>query len=288
MGAIKVGQLPRAVGVSLGESSLVAPVLRFDGVTVRFDEKPALNGISLAIRLGETMVMLGAAGSGKTVLLKTAIGLIQPDEGQVYLFGEDITNLNEEKLNSLRRRVGVLFQEGGLFDSLTVEENVAFPLMNQPGQTLTGSEVQTRVKQEIEFVDLGAALEKYPTELSGGMQRRVGIARASVTKPPLMLFDSPTAGLDPITAFRIVALIMRQRDTRNTTSLIVTHRRQDGHMLANWHHNVQQAKLTRGFDGNQRVRFVVLREGRLVFEGSEDELLSSTDAYISKFAPRFG
>jgi phospholipid/cholesterol/gamma-HCH transport system ATP-binding protein len=288
MGAIKVGQLPRAAGVSLGEASLVTPVLRFDRVTVRFDEKPALNGISLAIRLGETMVMLGAAGSGKTVLLKTAIGLIQPDEGQVYLFGEDITNLNEEKLNSLRRRVGVLFQEGGLFDSLTVEENVAFPLLNQPGQTLTGSEVQTRVKQEIEFVDLGAALEKYPTELSGGMQRRVGIARASVTKPPLMLFDSPTAGLDPITAFRIVALIIRQRDTRNTTSLIVTHRRQDSHMLANWRYDAQQAKLTRGFDGHQHVRFVVLREGRLVFEGSEDELLSSTDAYISKFAPRFG
>jgi phospholipid/cholesterol/gamma-HCH transport system ATP-binding protein len=287
MGAIKVGQLARAAGVSLGEASLVTQVLRFDRVTVRFDEKPALNGISLAIRLGETMVVLGAAGSGKTVLLKTAIGLIQPDEGQVDLFGEDITNLNEEKLNSLRRRVGVLFQEGGLFDSLTVEENVAFPLLNQPGQTLAGSEVQTRVKQEIEFVDLGAALEKYPTELSGGMQRRVGIARASVTKPPLMLFDSPTAGLDPITAFRIVALIIRQRDTRNTTSLIVTHRRQDGHMLANWRYEAQQAKLTRGFDRHEHVRFVVLREGRLAFEGSEDELLSSTDAYISKFAPRF-
>jgi phospholipid/cholesterol/gamma-HCH transport system ATP-binding protein len=288
MGAIKVGQLPRAAGLSLGESSLVAPVLRFDRVTVRFDEKPALNSISLAIHPGETMVLLGAAGSGKTVLLKTAIGLIQPDEGQVYLFAEDIANLDEEKLNSLRRRVGVLFQEGGLFDSLTVEENVAFPLLNQPGQTLTDSEVQTRVKQEIKFVDLGAALEKYPSELSGGMQRRVGIARASVTKPPFMLFDSPTAGLDPITAFRIVALIIRQRDTRNTTSLIVTHRRQDGHLFANWRYDAQQAKLTRGFDGHQHVRFVVLREGRLVFEGSEEELLSSTDAYVAKFAPRIG
>src|ERR1700694_2673718 len=279
-GAINVGQLPRAAGVSLVESSLVAPVLRFDRVTVRFNEKPALNSISLAIHPGETMVLLGAAGSGKTVLLKTAIGLIQPDEGQVYLFAEDIANLDEEKLNSLRRRVGVLFQEGGLFDSLTVEENVAFPLLNQPGQTVTDSEVQTRVKQEIEFVDLGAALEKYPTEMSGGMQRRVGIARASVTKPPFMLFDSPTAGLDPITAFRIVALIMRQRDTRNTTSLIVTHRRQDGHLLANWRYDAQQATLARSSDGHQRVRFVVLREGRLVFEGSEEELSSSTDAYV--------
>jgi phospholipid/cholesterol/gamma-HCH transport system ATP-binding protein len=287
MGAINVSQLPHAAGVSLGETPQTAPVLRFDRVTVRFDEKPVLNSISLVIHSGETLVLLGAAGSGKTVLLKTAIGLIQPDDGHVYLFGEDITNLEEEKLNPLRRRVGVLFQEGGLFDSLTVEENVAFPLLNQPGHALTEAEVQARVRQEVEFVDLGAALEKYPSELSGGMQRRVGIARASVTKPPLMLFDSPTAGLDPITAFRIVALIMRQRDNRNTTSVIVTHRRQDGHMLANWRYDPQQGRLTRSPAGHQHVRFVVLREGRLVFEGSEEELLSSTDAYVSKFAPRF-
>jgi phospholipid/cholesterol/gamma-HCH transport system ATP-binding protein len=181
----------------------------------------------------------------------------------------------------------VLFQEGGLFDSLTVEENVAFPLVNQPGQPLPDSEIQARVRRAIEFVDLGAALEKYPSELSGGMQRRVGIARASVTGPPFMLFDSPTAGLDPITAFRIVALILRQRDTRNTTSLIVTHRRQDGHLLAKWRYDPEQAKIIRSSDGQKRVRFLVLREGRLLFEGSEEELLSSTDPYIAKFAPHF-
>jgi phospholipid/cholesterol/gamma-HCH transport system ATP-binding protein len=287
MGTINVGQLPRVVGVSFAESSPLEPILGFDRVTVRFDGKPALNSISLTIHSGETIILLGAAGSGKTVLLKTAIGLIQPDEGDVHLFGEDVTNLREDKLNVLRRRVGVLFQEGGLFDSLTVEENVAFPLVNQPGQPLPDSEIQARVRRAIEFVDLGAALEKYPSELSGGMQRRVGIARASVTGPPFMLFDSPTAGLDPITAFRIVALILRQRDSRNTTSLIVTHRRQDGHLLAKWRYDPEQAKITRSSDGQKRVRFLVLREGRLLFEGSEEELLSSTDPYIAKFAPHF-
>ncbi len=241
----------------------------------------------MTIHSGETIVLLGAAGSGKSVLLKAAIGLIQPDEGHVYLFGENITNLAEEKLYPLRRRLGVLFQEGGLFDSLTVGENVAFPLLNQAGPALPESDVEERVKQEIEFVGLAEAIEKYPSELSGGMQRRVGIARAAVHEPAFMLFDSPTAGLDPITALHIIAVVIRQRDTRNTTSLIVTHRRQDGHVLANWRYDPRQAKLMRSREGHQQGRFVVLREGRFVFEGSEAELLSSRDAYISKFAPRF-
>ena len=287
MGAINLGELQRPASGSPSETSQIVPVLRFHGVTVRFGEKTALDNLSFVIHPGETIVLLGAAGSGKTVLLKTAIGLIQPDEGGTQLFGEDLTSLPEEQLIPLRRRVGVLFQEGGLFDSLTVEENVAFPLVNRPGKQLSESEVQARVKQEIEFVDLSAAMEKYPSELSGGMQRRVGIARASVTQPPFMLFDSPTAGLDPITAFRIVALILRQRDTRNTTSLVATHRRQDGHMLANWRYDPRQAQLTRISGGGPSVRFAVLREGRLVFVGSEADILSSTDEYVSKFAPRF-
>jgi phospholipid/cholesterol/gamma-HCH transport system ATP-binding protein len=285
MGAINVEQLPRAGASRSLPQEQAAPVLRFDRVTVRFDEKIALNNVSVTIQPGETVVLLGAAGSGKSALLKTAIGLTQPDEGHVYLFGEDITSLDEEKLYPLRRRVGVLFQEGGLFDSLTVEENVAFPLVNQPGPVLPESEVEGRVKQEIDFVGLAEAIEKYPSELSGGMQRRAGIARAAVHKPAFMLFDSPTAGLDPITALRIIAVLIRQRDTRNTTSLIVTHRRQDGHVLANWRYDPKQAKLMRSRDGHQQGRFVVLREGRLVFEGSEAELLSSRDAYLSKFAP---
>jgi phospholipid/cholesterol/gamma-HCH transport system ATP-binding protein len=218
MGAIKIGQLPGMAGISASDSSQSNPVLRFDGVTVQFDQKLALNRVSFAIYPGETIVLMGVAGSGKTVLLKTAIGLIQPDEGHIYLFGEDITNLAEEKLYPLRRQVGVLFQEGGLFDSLTVEENLAFPLQNNPDQVQAESEVLARVKQELDVVELGGVMDKYPSELSGGMRRRVGIARAAVTDPLFMLCDSPTAGLDPITAFHIIALLIRQRDTRNTNS----------------------------------------------------------------------
>lgn len=253
---------------------------------MQFDDRRALESISLQVRVNETVVLLGAAGSGKTVLMKTAIGLIRPDEGNVDMFGQNVSTLKEEKLYPLRRRVGVLFQESALFDSLTVEENVAFPLLNLPGHPLPESELQARVKQKIDFVDLGGAMQKYPSELSGGMQRRVGIARAAVTEPPLMLYDSPTAGLDPITAFRIIALLIRQRDTRNQTLLVVTHRLQDGHLLANWSYDAQSMKLRRRASG-ELTRFLVLREGRLVFEGSEKELQSSSDPYVSKFAPRF-
>jgi phospholipid/cholesterol/gamma-HCH transport system ATP-binding protein len=245
-----------------------------------------LENVSLQVGVNETVVLLGAAGSGKTVLLKTAIGLTQPDEGDVYLFNQKISSLKEEQLFPLRRQAGVLFQESALFDSLTVEENVAFPLLNQPGPRLPESELAARVKQKIDFVDLASAMEKYPSELSGGMQRRVGIARATVTEPPLMLYDSPTAGLDPITAFRIIALLIRQRAIRRTTSLVITHRLQDSHLLANWSYEAESMRLRQTGSG-QSTRFIVLREGRLVFEGSEKELQASTDAYISKFAPRF-
>lgn len=268
------------------DSTSPAVVLRFDRVSVRFDDRPALANVSLEVRVNETVILLGATGSGKTVLLKTAIGLIQPDEGDVYLFGQNISTLPEERLYPLRRQVGVLFQEGALFDSLTVGENVAFPLVNQPGPPLPESEVKARIEEKLVFVELGSAMEKYPSELSGGMQRRVGIARAAVTNPPLMLYDSPTAGLDPITAFRIVALLIRQRDTRNQTSLIISHRLQDSHLLANWSYDAQSRRLRRGANG-QAARFLVLREGRLIFVGSEKELQSSRDSYISQFAPRF-
>jgi phospholipid/cholesterol/gamma-HCH transport system ATP-binding protein len=263
-----------------------ARVLRFDRVSVQFENRQVLENISFEVRAKETIVLLGAAASGKTVLLKTAIGLIQPDEGDVYLFDQDIARLKEETLLPLRRRVGVLFQENALFDSLTVAENVAFPLVNRAEPPLEESEVDARVKEKINFVELSGASEKYPSEISGGMQRRVGIARAVVTEPTLMLYDSPTAGLDPITAFRIVALLIRQRDMRNQTSLVITHRLQDGHLLANWSYDAESMKLKRRA-GSQMTRFLVLRKGRLVFEGSEQELRSSTDPYVSNFAPRF-
>ena len=173
-------------------------------------------------------MILGAAGSGKTVLLKTALGLLRPDSGKVYVFGQDITACASGSLFEIRSKIGMLFQESALFDSLTIEENVAYPLLNQKSIHCPPEQVQPRVEEALEFVELGGTLEKFPSELSGGMRRRAAIARAVVTEPPLVLYDSPTAGLDPITAHTIIALIIKERDINKTTTLMVTHRYQDG------------------------------------------------------------
>jgi len=282
MAALEINPLEQPAGTS----AEAVPVLRFDQVTVRFDDKPALVDVSFKVYAGETRVVFGAAGSGKTVLLKTAIGLIRPDGGRVYLFGQDITSLEEEQLFALRHRVGMLFQESALFDSLTVAENVAYPLLDQRDRKLPESEVQAAVKEALDFVGLGHVMDKHPSELSGGMRRRVGIARAAVNKPPLMLYDSPTAGLDPITAYHIIALVIRHRDTRNTTSMVVTYRYQDGHLLANCSYDPQTGNLIRSTNVHRQTKFLVLRGGRLVFEGSEAELESSADPYVAKFARR--
>ncbi|MEZ5399739.1 MAG: ATP-binding cassette domain-containing protein [Bryobacteraceae bacterium] len=263
-------------------------VLKFDRATVRYDEVTALDSVSLTLREGETVVILGAAGSGKTVLLKTGLGLIKPDEGHVYLFGRDTGAMTEDALREIRSQMGILFQEGGLFDSLTIEENVAYPLENQKAQRPPAGEIATRVRQALRFVELEHTLEKVPSELSGGMRRRVGIARAVVTRPALVLYDSPTAGLDPITANTIMALIAKERDTRNTTTALATHRYQDGHLLANYRYNAKIDRLepANGDAGDhaRRTRFVVLGDGRVVFEGSQAELESSDDPYVAKFA----
>ncbi|MBL8290799.1 MAG: ATP-binding cassette domain-containing protein [Bryobacterales bacterium] len=263
-------------------------ILQFDRVTVRFDDNVVLRNLSLTMNEGETVVILGSAGSGKTVLLKTALGLIEPDEGAVYLFGRDTTRLEESEMADLRSRMGILFQEGGLFDSLTIEENVAYPLLNQKSLRCPPEDVLPRVEEALTFVELGHTLAKIPSELSGGMRRRVGIARAIVTQPALLLYDSPTAGLDPITANTIMALIAKERDTRRTTTAIATHRYQDGQLLANYRYNIETARLEAvdPAEHDLLTRFVVLKEGELVFEGLQPELEASTDSYISKFAKR--
>ena len=261
-------------------------VLRFENVSVQFDERTALDNVSFEMKAGETIVLSGAAGSGKTVLLKTAIGLIQPTAGDVYLAGQNITARQEGELFSLRRCVGVLFQEGALFDSLTIAENVAFPLLNPPDRKLPDPEVQSRVHEALKFVGLESEEEKLPSDLSGGMRRRCGIARAIVTKPPLILYDSPTAGLDPITAYLIMALVIRQRDIRNTASIVVTYRHQDGRLVAHYRHDPNTGKPTRARDALPPTRFLVLREGHLVFQGSLAEMLASTDPYVARFAGR--
>jgi phospholipid/cholesterol/gamma-HCH transport system ATP-binding protein len=262
-------------------------VLRFDRVTVSFGDVTALNEVSFTLCAGETRILLGAAGSGKTVLLKTAAGLVKADTGHVYLFGNDITRMNEKSLFDLRSRIGILFQEGALFDSLTIDENVSYPLLNQRGREhLTAEDIDRKVRETLSFVELEHTLDQFPSELSGGMRRRVGIARAVVTEPPLVLYDSPTAGLDPITANTIMALLVKERDLRNAAAILATHRYQDGQLMANFRYNPTSGELQRishNGDNGLKTTFMVMCEGRLVFEGTQAELESSSDPYISKF-----
>lgn len=263
-------------------------VLAFDRVSVRFGDEVVLRDVSFTMRKGESMVVLGAAGSGKTVLLKCAIGLLPVTLGRVHLFGEDVTELDEDDWYERRSHVGVLFQEGGLFDSLTIEENVAYPLLNQRRLACGEDEVLRRVEESLSFVELGHTLEKFPSELSGGMRRRVGIARAIVTQPDLLLYDSPTAGLDPITANTIIALVIKGRDVRRATTFMVTHRYQDGQMLSGYRHDEASGRLVaqNGSGGAARTHYLVLRGGEMVFDGSQEELEASEDPYVRRFVRR--
>ena len=279
-------------------------ILRFENVTVAFDELEALKDVSFEVKQGETRILLGSAGSGKTVLLKTAISLNCPSSGKVILFGREIQNLREKDLYEIRQRVGVLFQEGALFDSLTIERNVAYPLLTRLKRESRASkasptdsqpsdapkedtrDIHARIQEALDFVELGQTLKQFPSELSGGMRRRAAIARAVVTSPPLLLYDSPTAGLDPITATTIIALIIKERDLDNTTALVVTHRYQDGNLVANFRYNPDSKQLEPFEEAAQRTIFMVLKEGRLVFEGRQQELESSSDEYVRKFVKR--
>lgn len=258
--------------------------LAFDRVSISFDEVAALREVSFRVDAGESMIVLGAAGSGKTVLLKTALGLLRPDSGRVRAFGQDVTELPESAWYDVRARIGVLFQEGGLFDSLTIEDNVGYPLRYQHLLHTPEDQIDARVEESLNFVELGHTLAKFPSELSGGMRRRVGIARAVVTNPALLLYDSPTAGLDPITANTIMALIVKGRDIHNTTTVMATHRYQDGQILSGYHFEAATGKLKPARNGEStNTRFLVLKDGQVVFDGSQAELEASRDSYLRMF-----
>ncbi len=277
------------------------PLLEFKEVSLRFGEKWALKKISLTLNPGETRIIFGAAGSGKTTLLKAVIGLVEVDEGQICLFGKDIAQMNEQEMYGLRAQAGFLFQEGGLFDSLTIGENVEYPLLNQqlsgsgesdnePGRH-EGTSSEDRAKNTLRFVELEHTFHQFPSEVSGGMRRRVGIARAIVTEPPLVLYDSPTAGLDPITANTIMALVAKERDTRNSASLIVTHRYQDGELMSKFRYNAEREELQPLDEkdeakADRRTKFIVMKDGEIVFFGTRQELESSDDDYLKKFIPK--
>jgi phospholipid/cholesterol/gamma-HCH transport system ATP-binding protein len=274
-------------------------ILEFKDVSLRYQDTWALHNLSLALNPGETRIILGAAGSGKTTLLKAVIGLVEVDQGVIKLFDEEVTSRKEHDLYPLRSRAGMLFQEGGLFDSLTVGENVEYPLLNQQTNERrkndNGSfeaEADKRAREALKFVELEQTFDKFPSELSGGMRRRVGIARAIVTEPPLILYDSPTAGLDPITANTIMAVIAKERDVRNTASLIVTNRYQDGELMANFRFDPQREELVPVGDEEQkdprrsRTKFIVMKTGEIVFVGTREELEHCDDGYVKRFARR--
>ena len=274
-----------------GRTPAATPAVQFQDVSLSFGENHALDHVSFSMNPGETRVVVGAAGSGKTMLLKTAMGLVPADSGHIRLFGEEVTGRKESDLFDLRSKVGILFQEGGLFDSLTIAENVAYPFLNRrvldaagEAQAWSEEQVEQRVREALRFVELEHTLEKFPSELSGGMRRRVGIARAVVTEPALVLYDSPTAGLDPITAYTIITLVLMERDLRNATTIMVTHRYQDGHLMANFRYNPSSGKIEPAEGSQRSTRFLVMKEGGLIFEGSQTELLASTDPYVQKFA----
>lgn len=266
--------------------SAKSKVLEVRHVSLAFDEKSVLTDVSFAVEAGSTLLLWGVTGAGKSVLLKLILGLLKPDSGEILVDGKGIVSLSEKDLGPFRKRMGIVFQEGGLFDSLSVYENVAYPLREAGARD--EDMIGQRVQEVLGFVEMEQAVDKMPSELSGGMRRRVAVARAIVNQPSIMLYDSPTAGLDPVTSHTIITLLAKLRDVSNVTSIVVTHRLQDGFALANYVYSPSRQKLLPLSSGDGRsqqapTRFIILRSGTVYFEGTASELTHSNDAYLRKF-----
>ena len=267
-------------------AAVVSPsgyAIEFDKVAIAFDENVVLDGVSFQLPHGETKALFGVAGSGKSTLLKLAMGLLRPDSGRIFVLGEEITRMSEQELFHLRRRVGIVFQESALFDSLKVYENVAFRLMEE---RISAEEVERRVREALRFVELEQTYDMFPSELSGGMRRRVAIARAIITGPEVLLYDSPTGGLDPVTSNTIVELIVKQRDVSKTSALMATHRLQDAFTMATHQFDKatnQMVVLPKGQRGEVPLSFLILRDGKVIFDGDARELATSRDEYIREY-----
>ena len=259
------------------------PVIRFDDVSISFDH-PVLEGISFELPRGQTTILMGVSGTGKTLTLKLALGLLKPDSGRITVLGREITGMREQELFSLRRDIGMVFQESALFDSLTVEENVAYRLIEETGKVT--DEIHARVLEALRFVELEHTVNLFPAELSGGMRRRVAIARAIITQPEVLLYDSPTGGLDPVTSNTIIELIVKQRDVYQTSSLMVTHRLQDAFTMASHCFDRQQNKMvpiTTGPSRDVHTKFLMYRDNKIIFEGTATEMLQNRDAYVREY-----
>ncbi|MBW4043820.1 MAG: ATP-binding cassette domain-containing protein [Acidobacteria bacterium] len=258
------------------------PAILFEDVSIGFEGKPVLDRISFKLEQGETRILLGPAGVGKSVLLKLANGLLKPDSGRITVFGEEVSAMREQELFRLRHHIGMVFQEGALFDSLTVRDNVGYQLMEEH---VPDEEIDERVKEALRVVELEHTMEKVPSELSGGMRRRVAIARAVVSNPALVLYDSPTGGLDPITSTTIIELVVKQRDVFRRSSLMITHRLQDAFVMAMNRYNEKENRMELLPEGtvDDRTSFLMLNEGKLVFDGSTHDLVHSDDPFISRY-----
>ena len=264
------------------------PAITFQDVWVGFDEGQVLRGVTFQVQERETLILLGETGTGKTLTLKMAAGLLAPNSGSVVVLGNEISEMSEVELLPFRRKIGFVFQEGALFDSMTVGENVAYRLRED---RVAEEEIESRVLEVLRFVELEHTVDMLPSELSGGMKRRVSIARALINQPTIVLYDSPTAGLDPVTSQTIIRLILRLRDVYGVTALLATHRLQDGFALANFHFDPETKRVVpNSQNGNgaaatnaARTRFLVYRDGGIYFEGEPGEIACSEDPYLKRF-----
>jgi phospholipid/cholesterol/gamma-HCH transport system ATP-binding protein len=276
-----LARLPAMTTDAAGE-----PVISFQDVRIGFDEGDILTGLTFSVAARETKVLIGEGGTGKTIALKLAAGLLQADSGVVRVLGRDLGAMSEKELLDFRRQIGFVFQEGGLFDSMTVADNVAYRLHEEH----TGEEeIDRRVREALQFVEMENAIDKLPSELSGGMMRRISIARAVVSRNDVVLYDSPTAGLDPVTSQTIITLILRLRDTQGVTSMLATQRLQDAFGLSNYRFDSKSGRVVHVPQNGDSpaasgaTNFVVLRGGKAYFEGSPRAMADSRDAYLQRF-----
>jgi phospholipid/cholesterol/gamma-HCH transport system ATP-binding protein len=267
------------------DSDRAIPAIEFRDVTMIFDGRKILNNLSFKVMKGETKIILGGSGCGKSTTIKLVLGLLKPDSGQILVNGEDITDYGEAEMMKVRKKIGMIFQEGALFDSLSVYENVAFKLHEQG---VPEEEVESEVRRMLRFVNLEEAIDKMPSELSGGMRRRVGIARALVGDPKIVMFDEPTAGLDPPTARTICELAMKLRDLEDVSSIFVTHEMNNLDYLCSEYAVVDEAgEVVFEKEGEKlcliNSKVLMMRDGEVIFSGTDETLRKADDKYIQKF-----
>jgi phospholipid/cholesterol/gamma-HCH transport system ATP-binding protein len=263
----------------------IVPAIEFQSVLLAFDDRVILNRLSFKVMKGETKIILGGSGGGKSTIIKLVLGLLKPDEGRILVDGEDITDFDERQMMTVRKKIGMVFQEGALFDSLSVYDNVAYRLHEQG---LAEDEVEPEVRRMLRFVNLEDAIDKMPSELSGGMRRRVGIARALIGDPKIVLFDEPTAGLDPPTARTICELAMKLRDLEDVSSIFVTHEMNNLDYLCSEYAVVnEEGQVVFEVEGERlcltNSKVMMMRDGNVIFSGTDERLRKAEDPYIKKF-----